>query len=113
VRITPPVVEELGDRLVTLGWVSDLFVGGSVATDDYTPRISDIDLVALVDGPVDTARQSTLTTLHRGLDDGIAAELKLGYVYGEDAQLLDLRAAAPNVDPRIARRSNPVGRCQS
>ncbi len=62
-RITPPVVEELGDRLATLGWVSDLFVGGSVATDDYTPRISDIDLVALVDGPVDTARQSTLMTL--------------------------------------------------
>jgi len=95
VRITPPVVEELGDRLATLGWVSDLFVGGSVATDDYTPRISDIDLVALVDGPVDTARQSTLMTLHRALDDGIAADLKLGCVYVEDAQLLDLRAVHP------------------
>lgn len=66
-----------------------------MATDDYTPRISDIDLVALVDGPVDTARQSTLTTLHRALDDGIAADLKLGCVYVEDAQLLDLRAVHP------------------
>ncbi len=95
VRITPPGVEELGDRLATLGWVSDLFVGGSVATDDYTPGISDIDLVALVDGPVDTARQSTLMTLHRALDDGIAADLKLGCVYVADAQLLDLRAVHP------------------
>lgn len=44
------------------------------------------------DGPVDTARQSTL---HRALDDGIAADLKLGCVYVEDAQLLDLRAVHP------------------
>jgi len=95
VTTIPSAVEELGDRLAALGWVSDLFVGGSVATGDYTPRISDIDLVALVDGPVDTTRQARLTTLHRALDDGIAADLKLGCVYVEGAQLLDLRALHP------------------
>jgi hypothetical protein len=81
VAISPPVVEELGSRLGALGWVTDLFVGGSVATGDYTPRISDLDLVALVDGPVGATRQATLTTLHRGVDDG--------------ARLLDLEALHP------------------
>lgn len=95
VTISPPVVEEFGSRLAALGWVTDLLVGGSVATGDYTPRISDIDLVALVDEPVDKARQAALTTLHRSLDDGPASGLNLGCVYVDRAQLHDLRALHP------------------
>ena len=95
VPITPRAIEELRDGLAQLGWISDLFVAGSVATDDYTPRVSDIDLVALVDGQVDTARQSTLTALHRALDDGVASGLKLGCVYVDSARLPDPRALHP------------------
>jgi hypothetical protein len=95
VAISPPVVEELGSRLAALGWVTDLFVAGSVATGDYTPRISDLDLVALVDGPVGATRQATLTTLHRGLDEGTGSGLKLGCGYVDGARLLDLEALHP------------------
>jgi hypothetical protein len=95
VTVSPPVVEELGSRLVALGWVTDLLVGGSLATGDYAPGISDLDLVALVDGPVDTARQVVLAALHRGLDEGTGLGLKLGCVYVDRARLLDLEALHP------------------
>lgn len=93
--ISPPVVEELGSGLVPLGWVTDLLVGGSLATGDYAPGISDLDLVALVDGPVDTTRQAVLAELHRGLDEGTGLDLKLGCVYLDRARLLDLEALHP------------------
>ena len=90
-----PVVEELGDRLARLGWVTDLLVGGSLATGDYAPGISDLDLVALADGPVGMPRQSELAALHRELDQGAGRGLKLGCVYVDDTRLLDLDALHP------------------
>lgn len=90
VTVAPPVVVELGRRLATLGWVTELFVGGSVASGDYTPGISDLDLVALVDGPLDTVRRAVLVTVHRDLDAGSASGLNLGCVYVDSGQLLDL-----------------------
>ena len=45
-RLRVPAVEELGSRLTALGWVSDLWVAGSLATGDYVPGVSDLDLVA-------------------------------------------------------------------
>ncbi len=91
----PLVVGELATELEHLGWVTDLLVGGSVATDDYVPHVSDLDLVALVDGPVDSTRQTILTTIHRALDEGSGAGLKLGCVYVNAAQLLDADAIHP------------------
>jgi len=46
----PPVVRHLADRLGGLGWVTDLLVAGSLATGDYLPGVSDLDLVALTGG---------------------------------------------------------------
>lgn len=80
-------VDEFGRRLAELGWVSDLLVAGSLATGDYLPGVSDLDLVALTDGPVDESRLATLTALHRRLDDGIAAGADLGCVYVDTARL--------------------------
>ena len=51
----PPALELFAARLSPLGWVSDLFVGGSLATGDHVAGVSDLDLVALTDGPVDQA----------------------------------------------------------
>jgi nucleotidyltransferase-like protein len=90
-----PAVAEFGGRLAALGWVSDLLVAGSLATGDYVPGVSDLDLVALVDGPVDADRQATLTALHRQLDDGGAAGLKLGCVYVETVLISDLGMKHP------------------
>lgn len=85
--LPPPGVADLGLRLQSLGWVTALFVGGSAATGDYVAGISDLDLVALVAGPVDAARQVMLSTVHTDLDRGAAAGLNLGCVYVQDAVL--------------------------
>lgn len=85
----PAVVEEFGHRLAELGWVTDLLVGGSLATGDYLPGISDLDLVALVAGTVGPARQSALVELHLSIDHGSGSGLNLGCSYVAAAQLLD------------------------
>jgi hypothetical protein len=89
------VVDELAGRLVTTGWVTDLFVAGSLAMGDYVPGVSDLDLVALVDGPVDADRTASLVTLHRELDAGVGAGRDLGCVYVDGAGLDDLQATHP------------------
>ena len=86
---SPPIAQQLGRELSSLGWVVDLLVAGSVATGDYRPGVSDLDLVAIVDGPVDAARQATLTTLHRRLDEEPGRGLQLGCVYVARTRLLD------------------------
>ena len=91
----PPVVRYLADRLDGLGWVTDLLVAGSLATGDYVPSVSDLDLVALTGGPVGAARQEMLSGLHRELDRGAAHGLDLGCVYVDAGRLADLGALHP------------------
>ncbi len=87
--ITLPVVAEFGARLAALGWVSDLLVAGSLATGDYVPGVSDLDLVALTAGPVGPARQAELAAVHRGIDAGAGSGLDLGCVYVDSAHRAD------------------------
>jgi len=89
---SPTVVRDLGLELEGLDWVSDLMVAGSLATGDYVPRVSDLDLVALVDGPVGADRQAALADIHRRLDSGSGAGFQLGCVYVDSATtaLLDM-----------------------
>lgn len=93
-----PALDEFGSRLQTLGWVTDLWVGGSAATGDYRPNVSDLDLVALVAEPVDAERTKLLTALHRDLDTGIASGLKLGcgYVNRARGSRADLDGTGPS-----------------
>ncbi len=91
----PPVVPALAARLAALGWVRDLWVAGSLATADHVPGVSDLDLVAVVDGPVDHARTAALTVTHRELDAGIGAGASLGCVYVDAASALDVTALHP------------------
>jgi hypothetical protein len=95
VTYLPPVVRLLAGRLEGLGWVTDLLVAGSLATGDYVPGVSDLDLVALTGGPVGPARQEILTDLHRDLDQGAAQGLDLGCVYVDAGRLADLQALHP------------------
>lgn len=91
----PPAVSELAVRLAKLGWVSDLLVAGSLATGDYVPGVSDLDLVALTSGAVSPARQETLASLHRELDQGAARGLDLGCAYVAADTLADAAALHP------------------
>ncbi|WP_182523630.1 nucleotidyltransferase domain-containing protein [Nocardioides dongkuii] len=91
---TPPAVEALARHLRSLGWVTDLFVGGSAATGDHRPGVSDLDLVALVDRPIDGERRSALVAVHRDLDARFA-EASLGCIYVVAASLFDPVARHP------------------
>ena len=91
----PPAVRQLAERLDELGWVTDLLVAGSLATGDYVPGVSDLDLVALTGGPVGPTRQEILTGLHRELDQGVAQGQDLGCVYVDSSRLTDLGASHP------------------
>ncbi|UQU68588.1 nucleotidyltransferase domain-containing protein [Couchioplanes caeruleus] len=84
-----PVVEEFGEQLAALGWVTDLLVAGSLATGDHVPGVSDLDLVALTGGPVGPDRRRELVALHRRLDSGAASGLQLGCVYVDSARRAD------------------------
>jgi hypothetical protein len=79
-----PAVADFGRRLAALGWVTDLHVAGSLATGDYQPGVSDLDLVALTDGP---PRRAALTAVHREIDPA----LNLGCVYVDALDPVDRR----------------------
>jgi hypothetical protein len=70
-----------------LGWVTDVLVAGSLATGDYVPGVSDLDLVAVTRGPVDAQRVSALQTMHSRLDVGPTAGSNLGCMYVDETRL--------------------------
>jgi hypothetical protein len=80
-----PELEELNVGLATRGAVG-LYVGGSIASRDYRPGISDIDAVALVDKPPRPAAREELTALHKRLAErGHGEALHCVYVPLTDA----------------------------
>lgn len=91
----PPAVSALAAHLLALDWVTDLLVGGSLATGDHRLGVSDLDLVAICRGPVDADARATLTTLHRSLDATTAAGADLGCAYVSEPSLLDADACHP------------------
>ncbi len=91
----PRAVTALAERLADLGWVRDLLVAGSLATGDHVPGVSDLDLVAVVAGPVDRARTALLAGVHTDLDRGAAAGADLGCVYVDEGRLLETAALHP------------------
>ncbi len=91
----PPCVPELGRRLSEAGWITDLWVAGSLATGDYVPGVSDLDLVAIADGPVDAGRTNLVSSIHQELDWGTAKGCDLGCVYVDARWLQDVRRRHP------------------
>jgi hypothetical protein len=88
-------LDELCARLGDLGWVRDVLVGGSLATGDHRVGVSDVDLVALVEGPMDSERVAGVRSLHTALDHGTARGLDLGCVYVDERTLADVEARHP------------------
>jgi hypothetical protein len=80
-------VEAFAQRLRELGWITELWVAGSLATGDYVPGVSDFDLVALVAGSLTAERRDVIVATHRELDSGIADGADLGCQYVEAGRL--------------------------
>lgn len=95
VKAIPSAVASLGSRLAELGWVSDLLVAGSLAAGDYVAGVSDLDLIAIVEGSVGAAREAALVDLHRELDREQAAGTNLGCTYVDESTLPRLSALHP------------------
>ena len=88
-------LDALAGRLTQLGIVDALWVGGSLATGDYVPGVSDLDLVALVPRPLSSERLEQIAEVHGDLDVGLARGLDLGCQYPDVAGLLDRTAQHP------------------
>lgn len=88
-------VEALAGRLRPLGWVTDLWVAGSLATGDHVLGVSDLDLVAVVDGAITPQRREAIAQIHRDLDEGVAAGTDLGCQYADAGRLHDVGALHP------------------
>jgi len=90
--VTGAALDAFAARLTGVDGVEALWVGGSLATGDHVPGVSDLDLVALTSGPVDRA---SITAIHQDLDRGLASGLDLGCQYADRARLEDLAAEHP------------------
>lgn len=88
-------VSALSDRLAATDWASDLWVAGSWASGDHVPGVSDLDLVAVVRGPVTPVVTTALREIHEELDRGPAAGTDLGCVYVDEALLGNREALHP------------------
>ena len=64
-------------------------IAGSVAMGDYVAGVSDLDLVAIVNSPIDQVRRTELAGMHADLDRGVAALADLGCVYVDEGFAAD------------------------
>ena len=67
-----------------------MYVAGSLASGDYKPGISDLDLVAIIEAELDEERQDRLVDLHRTTIRGDARASKLHCVYVPADQIADV-----------------------
>lgn len=92
----PPDVAELlaefGAGIRPVAGAIALYVGGSLATGDYRPGISDMDLAAVVREPLDGDQQRRLAELHRQLITKWPAAAELHCVYVPAGELADVAA---------------------
>jgi predicted nucleotidyltransferase len=81
-------LHELSRRLEAVDGITALWVGGSLATGDHVPGVSDLDLVAVTERPLTGDRLARVTAIHRELDDGVASGMDLGCQYADADRLL-------------------------
>jgi hypothetical protein len=95
----PPDVAELlagfGGEIRDAAGAIGLYVGGSLASGDYHPGISDMDLVAVIKEPLGEEQQQEVTRIHRRLIAGQPAAAEMHCVYVPAGELADV--AAPHL----------------
>lgn len=89
------VLRELGSRLDAIGAADALWVGGSLATGDYVPGVSDLDLVAVSSRPLVGETRAQVAQIHEELDAGAANGMDLGCQYPDAGRLLDVAVEHP------------------
>jgi hypothetical protein len=72
-----------------------LYAAGSLATGDYRPATSDLDLVAVVRAPLSAPARRQVQDLHRALMAAQPAAARLHCAYPAVTSLADLAAAHP------------------
>ena len=72
-----PVVPRFAAAIREVAGVTAFYAGGSIGSGDYRPGISDLDLVAVLGGPLTRARRERLRAMHRTLG---TAKLHCAYV---------------------------------
>ena len=88
-------IDALATHLARLGAVDALWVGGSLATGDHVPGVSDLDLVAVASTPLSGEKLEQVVEVHEHLDAGLARGIDLGCQYPDAARLLDPDARHP------------------
>lgn len=78
-----------------LGVADAIWVGGSLATGDYVPGVSDLDLVAVASQPLSGDALAEVARLHEDLDAGPAHGMDLGCQYPDAGRLLDVTVEHP------------------
>jgi hypothetical protein len=86
------LLTEFGERISAAAGAVALYVGGSLASNDYRPGISDLDLVAVVGEPLDDGQQEKVAAIHRDLIAREPAAAKLHCVYVPARELADVSA---------------------
>ncbi|MFF5288269.1 nucleotidyltransferase domain-containing protein [Paractinoplanes globisporus] len=76
-----PVVPRFAAAIREVAGVTAFYAGGSIGSGDYRPGISDLDLVAVIGGPLTRSNRDRLRTLHRTLG---VAKLHCAYVPSND-----------------------------
>ena len=87
-----PVVTKFGRAVRPVAGVVAFYAGGSLASNDFRPGISDLDLVAIIDRELDEDRQVELQELHERTRRNDAAAASLHCVYVPQDQVSDVSA---------------------
>jgi hypothetical protein len=87
------VLERFAASVSQLVAARSLYAGGSIASGDFHEGGSDFDLVALIEAPLDEARQSALRALHLSLMADEPLAIKLHCVYVPLTEVDDVAAA--------------------
>src|SRR5579875_3107866 len=86
------LLTEFGGRMRPEAGAIALYVGGSLASGDYQPGISDMDLTAVIRERFDDGQRQRLTAVHRDLMDRHPAAAGLHCVYVPAGELADVSA---------------------
>jgi len=88
-------LDDFVSQLATIEDVEAVWVGGSLATGDHVPGVSDLDLVALTRVTLDGDALEQIAAIHTELDAGAAAGMNLGCQYADRDSLADATIERP------------------
>lgn len=79
--MVPQAAARFAELVRDVSWITDVWITGSVASGDYRPGRSDIDLVALTARALTPAELEQLTAWHREIDRFPGPDRNLGCAY--------------------------------